>query len=187
MGSGLEYGNNIKLHKETFKCNPNSHYARAKYLATKYLLKLYKTKKFPVTILRLYQAYGPKQDYNRLIPQVITKSLKNKKFDCTKGIQKRDFIYIDDLIRVIFNVLKNNKATGEIINIGSGKGITIKNLINNIVKFCKKGKPIFGAIEMRKDESLKMCPSINKSKKILRFQSKVSLKKGLKKTISFYK
>ena len=97
MGSGLEYGDNYRLHKETFKCKPKSHYAKAKYLATKYLLKLYKTKNFPVTILRLYQAYGPYQDFNRLIPQAIINSLQNKKFNCTSGIQIRDFIYIDDL------------------------------------------------------------------------------------------
>ena len=64
---------------------------KAKYLATKYLLKLYKTKNFPVTILRLYQAYGPYQDFNRLIPQAIINSLQNKKFNCTSGIQKKRF------------------------------------------------------------------------------------------------
>ena len=47
MGSGLEYGDNYRLHKETFQCKPKSHYAKAKYLATKYLLKLYKTKISP--------------------------------------------------------------------------------------------------------------------------------------------
>ncbi len=186
MGSGLEYGDNYRLHKETFQCKPKSHYAKAKYLATKYLLKLYKIKNFPVTILRLYQAYGPYQDFNRLIPQAIINSLQNKKFNCTSGIQKRDFIYIDDLVKVIFTVLQNKKTSGEIINIGSGKRIEIRNLIKIIVKLCKAGRPNFGAIPMRKDESLTMCPDIKKSTKLLRFKNKFSIVKGLIKTIKSY-
>ena len=186
MGSGLEYGKNTHFHKETFKCKPKSFYAKAKYLATKYLLKLYKTKKFPVTIFRLYQAYGPFQDINRLIPQVIINSLQNKKFNCTSGFQIRDFIYIDDLIKAIFMALQKKSTSGEIINIGSGKGIKIRNLIKLIVKLCKAGEPKFGAIPMRNDESLKMCPDIKKSKKLLSFKNKFSIVKGLKKTIKFY-
>ena len=46
MGSGLEYGKNTHFHKETFKCKPKSFYAKAKYLATKHLLELYKQKNF---------------------------------------------------------------------------------------------------------------------------------------------
>ena len=76
LGTGLEYGKNINTHKESFKCNPKSNYATSKYKATKYLIKLFKKKKFPVIILRLYQAYGSHQDLNRLIPYTIINSLK---------------------------------------------------------------------------------------------------------------
>ena len=61
---------------------PQSIYGKSKYLATKYLLSLYKTKKFPMTVLRLYQAYGPGQDTNRLIPFIIKSCIDNKKFPC---------------------------------------------------------------------------------------------------------
>ena len=82
--------------------------------------------------------------------------------------------------------MKKKSTSGEIINIGSGKGIKIRNLIKLIVKLCKAGEPKFGAIPMRNDESLKMCPDIKKSKKLLRFKNKFSIVKGLKKTIKFY-
>ncbi len=186
MSTGLEYGNSLKLHKENIKCKPRSIYALSKYKATLYLLNLYQKKKFPVTILRLYQAYGPNQDYNRLIPYLIINSLKNKKFDCTDGRQIRDFIYIEDLTELILKVFENTKTKGQILNIGSGYPIKIKDIINKIVLICRKGKPIFGGIKMRKDESLKMCPDIKKIKKILNFKNKHSIGAGLKKTISYY-
>ena len=50
-------------------------------MATNHLLKLYKKKQFPVTIFRLYQAYGPKQDINRLIPIVVDACINKKMFD----------------------------------------------------------------------------------------------------------
>ena len=95
---------------EKINLKPSSNYALAKFKASNYLLKLYKRRKFPVSILRVYQAYGPKQDENRLIPFVILKSINNKKFPCTHGAQERDFIFIDDLIKAIFKTIKTKKS-----------------------------------------------------------------------------
>ena len=81
----------------------------------------YFKKKFPVTVLRLYQAYGPKQDINRFIPIVIEACINNKNFDCSDGKQLRDFIHVEDVVNAILKSLKSLKAKGEIINIGTGK------------------------------------------------------------------
>lgn len=187
LSSGLEYGKNNNPHNEKDKCYPNSMYAKAKFLSTKYLLNLYNKKKFPVTIIRLFQAYGPYQKLNRLIPQIINESLTSEFFLCTKGNQSKDFLYISDLVNLIFRIFANKSARGEIFNAGSGEKIKIKTLIKLIVKLCKKGKPIFGAIKMRSDESDIMVSNINKSKKLLNWKNKISLLKGLKKTILHYK
>ena len=187
LGSGLEYGKKKSPQKENFKCLPKSNYGIAKYKSSKYLLKLYKKNKFPCTIIRLYQAYGPNQKFNRLVPTVIQSCLKKKSFSCTEGIQKRDFLYIDDLINLIFKIFDNKKLNGQIINAGSGKSISVKRLIELIKKISKGGKPEYGKIMMRKDEILNMYPSIIKAKKLLNWRPKIPLKIGLKKTINFYR
>ena len=66
-------------------CRPKTPYAIAKLSCTNILLYLYETQKFPVTILRLFQAYGPKQDSNRILPYLIENCKKNKKF-LTTGV-----------------------------------------------------------------------------------------------------
>ncbi len=187
FGSGLENGRKRSPHHVSLNSKPISNYANAKYLSTKYLITLYKTKKFPVTILRLYQAYGPNQTKNRMIPIIITKSLKNEKFGCTNGKQKRDFLYIDDLVQMTLKVIKTKSVRGKIINVGSGQKISVRKIIEKIVQFSKGGKPIFGQIKMRKDESLNMFPDISKTKKLLQWRPKIKLDNGLKKTINFYK
>ena len=187
FGSGLEYGRKKSPHKASLNSSPNSNYAKAKYLSSKYLISLYRKKKFPAVILRLYQAYGPNQTKNRLIPIIITKSLKNLKFDCTDGKQKRDFIYIDDLVQMTLKVIKSKKVKGKIINVGSGNRVSVKKIIEKIVTISKGGKPLYGKIKMRKDENINMFPDISNTKKLLRWKANISLDTGLKKTINFYR
>jgi nucleoside-diphosphate-sugar epimerase len=147
----------------------------------------YKKFNFPFTALRLYQAYGPKQDVNRLIPYIIKSCLQNKEFPCTSGTQLRDFLYIDDMIDLIFNIFNNEKSRGQIFNVGSGKKMSVKKLILSIVKITKKGRPGFNKIKMRKDENNKMYPDISKVKRLLKWYPKTNLEKGLIKTVNFYK
>ena len=156
MGSGGEYGKIKSPHREVHKCYPASVYYKAKLLSSLHLMKLFRKNKFPATILRLYQTYGPRQDLNRFIPIVVDSCLKNKKFPCSEGKQFRDFVYIDDVIDSIIKSLLDRGARGNIINIGSGKPRKIKDIIKNIKKISKGGHPEFGKIELRKDEILKI-------------------------------
>ena len=186
IGSSLEYGKLKSPHSESSRCTPKSYYAKAKYQATRFLVKLYKNKKFPVAILRLYQVYGPNQDFNRFIPIIINGCLKNNKFPCSEGKQLRDFTYVSDVVEAIIKALITKKSNGKIFNIGRGQGTEIKQVIKKIHKFIKKGKPQFGKIKLRVEENLKTFPNINKAQKILNWKPKISFKLGLSKTIRHY-
>ena len=185
IGSSMEYGRVQSPQKENIKCYPESIYGISKLLSTEHLINLYKKKKFPVVILRLYQVYGPNQDKNRLIPIIIDSCKNNKSFPCSSGVQFRDFLFIDDLIDAVLRCL-DRKVEGKIINIGSGKIIQVKKIINQIVKFYKAGKPLFGSIKLRNEEMLRIYPSLSNARKFLGWKSNVSFQKGILKTINFY-
>jgi len=189
IGSSIEYGKEKSPQKENNKKfkKTSSVYGSAKLSSTKYLLNLKKKYNFPSVILRLYLIYGPNQDANRIIPITIINSVQNNKFDCSKGKQLRDFLYIDDLINAIIKTLRGRNSVGQIINIGSGKPISIKKLILNICRLAKGGRPQFGKISLRGDEIDKLYPNITKSTKLLNWKPKISLKNGLKKTIKYFK
>tara|TARA_B100000787_G_scaffold166503_1_gene151831 strand:- start:514 stop:1422 length:909 start_codon:yes stop_codon:yes gene_type:complete len=188
IGSSIEYGRNLSPQKENLNNTKTfSVYGKAKLMSTNYLLSLYKKYSFPVSVLRLYLVYGPYQDRNRVIPIVIDNALKSKEFDCSLGTQFRDFVYIDDVVNGIIKSLKTKKDNGQIINLGSEKPIMIKDVILKICKIIGSGKPQFGKIKFRKDEIMKLYPSIVKAKKILNWRPKVKINFGLKKTINFYK
>ena len=189
IGSCIEYGkvNSPQRENKLNKQKTYSIYGMSKLLSTKYLLQLNKKYDFPVTILRLYLVYGPNQDTNRVIPITINNAIKNNTFDCSTGLQIRDFIYIDDLIKAIMKVLSNRNINGEILNIASGKPIKIKNVILKICNIVGYGNPQFGKIKFRKDEILRLFPSITKVKRILKWKPVVDINLGLKKTIKYYK
>lgn len=186
IGSGGEYGKLKSPHKEKNISNPLSVYSRAKYLATLFLLELFHKKNFPVTILRFYQVYGPKQDQNRFLPIVIKNCLLNKNFPCSHGRQSRDFVFIEDVVDAIIKSLTLKKAKGEIINIGSQQPMRIKKLISKIIKITGGGKPQYGSIQLRKEENLVTYPDISKAKKIIKWEPKINFQKGLKLTIKYY-
>ena len=190
MGSCVEYGRSRSPQKETLKCtleNVNSVYGKAKLLSTNYLLNLFKKKNFPAVILRLYIAFGPKQEINRFIPIIINGCINNKVFPSSKGNQIRDFVYIDDLINAIMKSLTSNNAKGNIINIASGRPRKILNIIKLIQNLSNGGKPLFGKVKLRKDEILKLYPSIKKAKKIINWKPKTTFNQALKLTIKYYR
>ena len=190
IGSSLEYGNSSSPQKESIKCNLKSIksiYGKAKLSSSLYMIKLFKKKKFPVTVLRPYLVYGPKQDINRFLPTIIKGCLKNKKFPSSKGDQLRDFLYVDDAVEAIIKSLININAKGQIINIGSGKPKLIKNVIEKVKKISKGGQPQYGMFKLRKFDIPKLYPSIEKIKYKINWHPKISFDKGLKKTINSYR
>ena len=150
-------------------------------------MKLYKKKNFPVTILRLYQVYGPYQKIDRFVPLLIKACLKNTQFLTSQGTQKRDFLYVDDVVSAIFKIFNNELSRGEIINIGKGKPIELLKIMKLVKKEIKGGKIILGKIKLRKDEPMIVYPNVKKAKDLLRWSFKTSLLTGLRKTINYYK
>ena len=88
---------------------------------------------------------------------------------------------------MIIKCIENKDIKNQIFNVGSGKPVKIKKIINTIRKIVKKGHPEYGQIPLRKDEPINLYPDIKLSSKLLNWKPKVSLLNGLKKTIKFYK
>ncbi|SMF79519.1 NAD-dependent epimerase/dehydratase family protein [Candidatus Pelagibacter sp. HIMB1321] len=191
IGSSLEYGKTRSPHKEKIAIQKisllKSIYAKSKLLSTEYCLKAFKENLFPVTILRPYLVYGPGQKINRLIPFIISKSIKNNEFACSSGTQLRNFLFVEDFVKAIFKTLTKKKANGEIINIGSNKNLRVKKVILMIRDYLNSGKPMFGKIKLRKDESFEYYPSIEKAKNLINWKPTVKFEKGLSITIKYFK
>ncbi len=187
IGSSDEYGNNPAPQFETQREAPISPYSCAKVASTYFLQTLFKTEKFPAVVLRPFLVYGPGQGEERFIPQIIKGCMSNQKFPASKGEQLRDFCFIDDFVRAVFSALDNDDVYGEVINVSSGKPISIKNIVDMIVDIFGFGKPQFGQIAYRDGENMTLYANIDKAEKLLGWKPSVSLEKGLEETIKWVK
>jgi UDP-glucose 4-epimerase len=149
---------------------------------------------FPVTILRFFGSYGPKQHLSWWAgPQsvFISAVLKNETIPIHgDGTQTRSFTYVSDTIDATYAAIVNEKADGEIINIGSDDEITILELARLIKRL--SGTPGELDYELVPYESftgkkyedvMRRVPDTALCQTLLGVRAKVSLEEGLKRTI----
>lgn len=187
IGSSDEYGASGAPQNENDTGVAFSPYSFSKLAVTQLLQMLYKKEQLPIVVIRLFLVYGPGQNRERFLPQIINGCLSKESFPVSWGEQLRDFCYIDDVIRGILLSINSKNALGEIINIASGSPIKIKNLVNMTQKIIGCGKPNYGGYPYRKDENMELYADIQKANKLLKWHPEVDLKEGLEKTIKYFK
>ena len=135
---------NNYCYSETDDIEPNTFYAINKLSSEKYL-KLYK-KNYDIdyTIFRLFNCYGPYQNLTNMKQGIVSIYLNQIiSDDYPKVIVKgsinriRDFIFVEDVVKIIFDSMSNTKFNNEIINLGTGIPNTIENLLNLLIKNTK--------------------------------------------------
>lgn len=186
FGSQAEYGN-IKLkRKESIVCKPNTLYGKIKLHKFNLLNKCAKKNNIRLVWFRIFASYGPDEKHDWLIPYVIKKIILNKKISVTKGVQKMDYIFIEDVISAIFLAINENNMNG-IYNLAYGKSYKIKNIILKIKNLINKNFKInFGIKVYRNDENFNIQSDITKLKS-LGWKPRYNLDLGLKKTVNYYK
>ncbi len=143
-----------------------------------------------VNVVVANNTYGPRDNFDletaHVIPSLVKKCFEEKKLVIWgDGSPKRDFIYVKDLVEGII-LAAERLNTLEPINLGSGREISIKNLVNLIVKLTDfKGKVVWD-LTKPKGQPQRLV-DIAKSKKLLGFKPNYSLEEGLKETIEWYK
>lgn len=161
FGSSEEYGNEGSPFKETMRECPNSPYALVKQLTVNTALMLHSNYKFPSMVVRPGNLFGKYQNASKFIPYVITQLKANAPLDVTPCEQKRDFIYAEDFAWCIDQLIKSYKiAVGEIVNVGSGESISLKEIIEICKSYINSSSMVnYGALPYRENEvmDLKCC------------------------------
>ena len=187
IGSSDEYGSASAPQYEDLPCSSISSYSFSKIAATEFLKMLHRTEGFPAIIARPFLVYGPGQDKQRFLPQIISACLNDASFATSNGEQLRDFCYIDDIVNGVFSALESKDCYGEVFNLASGRPISIRSMIERVVGLVGGGKPQFGTIQFRVGESMELYANIEKAENRLNWSPRINLSEGLKKTIEFYR
>lgn len=186
-GTSEIYGDVDAPFREDGPVNPVSPYSVSKYAGERYCRMFHQAYDWPIVCLRPFNAYGPGQTPDRVIPEIILTALRRNELKMTEGRQTREFNFVGDLADGFIRALSASEAEGEVVNLGRGEDVSMRELATTILELM--GDPItprFGAIPYRPTEIWQMYCDNTKARELLGWEPSVSLTEGLKETIAWY-
>ena len=150
-GSSSEYG--IKAHapSEEAWVEPNSDYAVTKVSTTLYCRHIAQRDGVNLITLRLYSVYGPYEEPNRLIPNLVVYGLRGELPPLTDPDTARDFVYVEDVIEAYLRAA-NHPANeiGAVYNVGTGVQISLREVVQTAKQVMQiSQEPVWGTMENR--------------------------------------
>lgn len=174
---------------ETHPLQSQSPYAASKIAADKLAEAFYFSYGLPVTTIRPFNTYGPRQSARAVIPTIITQALTGSSVKLGHLEPTRDFNYVDDTVNGFIKMAESAESIGTVINIGSGKEISIGDLANVIIKIVGIDDLMVKCDDARlrpdSSEVDRLCAQNTKARDILGWSPEYSLDEGLRKTIDF--
>ncbi|OGX06217.1 MAG: NAD-dependent dehydratase [Omnitrophica WOR_2 bacterium GWA2_47_8] len=176
---------------EKHPINPQSPYAATKSAADSLALSFYRSFDLPVSVLRPFNTFGPRQSARAIIPTIISQICAGKKTIELGNIQAtRDLNYVENTVDAYIKLAETDAALGEVFNIGSGMEITISQLaalIARVMGVKVKIKQDKKRLRPAKSEVERLLCDASKIKKVCGWKEMVSLEKGLEKTCAWFK
>ena len=180
---------------EEHSLNAQSPYAASKIASDQLALSYFRSFDLPVTILRPFNTFGPRQSLRAIIPTILTQALsikKNIKIGSLKP--KRDFTFVEDTVSAFILALHSKKIIGKEINIGSGFEVSVDQILTIIKKNFKINFKLIvekKRLRPKKSEVFRLLASNKKAKNYLKWKPKYRGIKGfkvaLKKTLEWYR
>ena len=169
LGSASEYGNQAIPFTEAMPLRPVSDYAVSKVEANRYAVEMNLASGLPVTILRVFTAYGFDQPDKMFLSQLLNHALLNRNFKMSDGEQKRDFVHVDDVSSAILVAMTAENVIGRVINLAGGRGIALKDIARHVWKICKADPELLeiGALEKARDDCFNTEADISLAAEIL--------------------
>ena len=168
-----------------------SPYSASKIGADRIAESFYRSFDLPVTIVRPFNTYGPRQSARAVIPTIITQLLNGyKEIKLGSLSPTRDFNYVKDTARGFLEIYLSDKTIGEEINIATAKEISIGEVAEELIKQINpEAKIISDDIRIRpeKSEVNRLLGANDKIKSLTNWDVQYTFEEGIKETIEFFK
>lgn len=167
-----------------------SPYSATKIGADTIAESFYRSFNLPVTIVRPFNTYGPRQSARAVIPTIITQLLAGKKsVNLGSVTPTRDLLFVKDTVNGFVAIAKSDKVIGEEINIATQSEISVKDLAQMIINKINPSATIFTEnkrLRPEKSEVERLLGSNEKIKILTDWQQQYSLREGLNETIEWF-
>jgi len=168
-----------------------SPYSATKIAADQLALSFCRSFDLPVTIVRPFNTYGPRQSARAVIPTIMSQVLSGKKIVNIGSLHPtRDLVYVKDTAEGFVRIFETEKTECEVINISTQKEISIGDLAKKIIKLCKSDAKIKSESTRKRPEKSEVERLLGQNGKLLKltgWKPETSLEEGLKETIKWFK
>lgn len=188
VGTSEIYGAIDPPFGEADTVDPISPYAVSKYAAERFCRMFHRSYGWPIVMIRPFNAYGPAQSPDRVIPEIIVRGLRGERLEMTQGTQTREFNYVEDLADGLVRAATEPGIEGELFNLGTGEDISMRDLASLVLDIM--GNPItpeFGALAERPTEIPKMVSDPSRARERLGWRPEHTLREGLERTVEWYR
>ena len=183
IGTSDEYIDSEDTVSELTPLEPKSLYSISKYISGEYLRLFSKISNISCILIRPFIVFGPGQKSDRLIPSIINSFLYSTRLHIRNPNDIRDFLYISDFADAIEKIIYAD-ASSFSVNIGSGEGVRLLELVDTIKRIVDPygSKELITFSGNTKSKISRKVANINKAKKLLNWEPKTKLDKGIKST-----
>jgi UDP-glucose 4-epimerase len=178
---------------EDHPLEPTTPYGASKLAGEAYARSYYLSFKLPVTIVRPFNCYGPREHlegpYGEVIPRFVLRVMNGQPpVIFGDGNQTRDFTYVKDIVKGIVLACESEAMIGETVNIAAGEEVTINEIAQTVLNLLGQGgkiKPLY--MDTRPGDVRRHYADISKAQKILDFRPQIEIRAGIKKYIDWLK
>ncbi|EMN01203.1 NAD dependent epimerase/dehydratase, LLPSF_EDH_00030 family [Leptospira noguchii str. 2007001578] len=171
-----------------------SPYSASKIGADQITMSFYSSFGIPVSVIRPFNTYGPRQSARAVIPTIITQIAKgNKKIKLGAIHPTRDFNFVKDTVSGFIAALNSDSAVGQVINLGSNYEITVGDTVKTIAELMKANIEIESddqRLRPEKSEVERLWASNEKAKRLLNWEPSYGglegFRNGLTETIEWF-
>jgi dTDP-glucose 4,6-dehydratase len=168
-----------------------SPYSATKIGADRLAESFYRSFNMPITIVRPFNTYGPRQSARAVIPTIITQLLAGKeKIELGALTPTRDFNYVKDTVNGFIEIAQSDKTIGEEINIATQREISIGQLAEELIKQINPKAEIVCDDQRLRPEKSEVNRLLGSNEKIMRltnWKPNYTFEQGLAETIEFFK
>jgi len=170
---------------------PQSPYSASKIGADCIAESFFRSFDLPVTIVRPFNTYGPRQSARAVIPTIITQLLSGvEEIKLGDIIPTRDLLFVKDTVNGFINIAESDELLGQEVNIATQSEISIGDLAQSLINIINpKSRIVSDSQRLRpsKSEVFRLFGSNEKLKKHTKWEQKYSLEQGLINTIEWFK
>jgi NAD dependent epimerase/dehydratase len=174
---------------ENHPLNPQSPYAASKIGADKLAESFFKTYDLPVTIVRPFNTYGPRQSPRAVIPTIIGQALDSSRVRLGSLEPRRDLTFVADTVRGFVAAAVSTKSVGQTIQLGSQQETSVAELVNLIGTLLNKKLKVLSDARRRRppaSEVERLLADNGRAAELLNWRPQMSLVEGLRATVDWY-